>query len=71
MTDLQKLELRASELRKRLADIGGMADLTDEIRSDLDTLKAEYTDNDSRQAALKLAGDVPAEPVETRQDGGG
>ena len=70
MTDLQKLELRASELRKRLADIGGMADLTDEVRSELDTLKAEYTDNDSRQAALKLAGDVPAEPVETRQDGG-
>ena len=70
MTDLQKLELRASELRKRLADIGGMADLTDEIRSEMDTLKAEYTDNDSRQAALKIAGDVPAEPVETRQDGG-
>ena len=71
MTDLQKLELRAAELRKRLADIGGMADLTDEIRSELDTLKAEYTDNDSRQVALKLAGDVPSEPVETRQDGEG
>ena len=67
MTDLQKLELRASALRKRLADIGGMADLTDEIRSELDTLKAEYTDNDTQQVALKLAGDVPAEPVETRQ----
>ena len=71
MTDLQKLELRATELRKRLADIGGMAELSDEIRSDLDTIKAEYLDNDSRQAALKLAGDVPAEPVETRQDGEG
>ena len=69
MTDLQKLELRAAELRKRLADIGSMSDLTDEIRSELDTLKAEYTDNDSRQSALKIAGDVPPEPVETRQDG--
>ena len=67
MTDLQKLELRATELRKRLADIGTMAELSDEIRSEMDTLKAEYTDNDSRQAALKIAGDVPAEPVETRQ----
>ena len=67
MTDLQKLELRATELRKRLADIGTMAELSDETRSEMDTLKAEYTDNDSRQAALKIAGDVPAEPVETRQ----
>ena len=68
---MQKLELRAGELRRRLADIGGMADLTDEIRSELETLKAEYTDNDSRQAALKIAGDGPSEPVETRQDGEG
>ena len=71
MTPIQTLEIRAGEIRKRLADIGGMADLTDEIRSELETLKAEYTDNDSRQTALKIAGDVPSEPVETRQDGEG
>ena len=71
MTPIQTLKIRAGEIRQRLAAIGGMADLTDEIRSELETLKAEYTDNDSRQAALKIAGDVPAEPVETRQDGEG
>ena len=71
MTDLQKLELRASELRKRLADIGGMADITDEIRSELELMKAEYLDNDLRQTALKIAEDRPPEPVETRQDGEG
>ncbi len=70
MTPIQQLEVRSGELRKRLAEIGGLAELSDEIRNELDTLKAEYTDNDSRQAALKMAGDIPPEPVETRQDDG-
>ena len=68
MTPTQQLEIRAGEIRKRLADIGGMAELTDETRSELDKLKLEYTDNDSRQAALKMAGDAPAPVthIETR-----
>ena len=37
MTPLQKLTLRASEVRTRLAAIGGMSDLTDEVRSELET----------------------------------
>ena len=65
MTPLQKLTLRASEVRSRLAVIGGMSDLTDEIRSELETLKNEYADLETRQQALTIAGDVPPEP-ETR-----
>ena len=66
MTPIQQLEIRAGEIRKRLSDIGGMADLTDETRSELDTLKAEYADNDSRRAALTIAGDAPVTHIETR-----
>ena len=66
MTPIQTLEIRAGEIRKRLADIGGMAELTDETRSELDKLKLEYADNDSRRAALVIAGDAPVTHIETR-----
>ena len=39
MLPVQILEIRAGEIRKRLSEIGGMADMTDEVRSELDTLK--------------------------------
>ena len=43
MTPLGSLELRAGEIRRRLAAIGGMdGDLTDETRAELDTLRREY-----------------------------
>ena len=66
MTDLQKLEIRAGEIRKRLADIGGMAELTDETRSELENLKLEYGDNDSKRAALVISSDAPVTHIETR-----
>ena len=65
MTPTQQLEIRAGEIRKRLSDIGGMAELTDETRSELDKLKLEYSDNESRRAALTIAGDAPVR-IETR-----
>ena len=52
MTPIQTLEIRAGEIRKRLADIGGMEELTDETRSELDKLKLEYSDNDSKPGGL-------------------
>ena len=71
MTPIQTLEIRAGEIRKRLGDIGALAELTDETRSELDKLKLEYTDNDSRQAALKIAGDAPViHTLETRSSEG-
>ena len=66
MTPIQTLEIRAGEIRKRLADIGALAELTDETRSELDKLKLEYADNDSRRAALVIAGDAPVTHIETR-----
>ena len=66
MTPIQTLEIRAGEIRRRLSDIGSMAELTDETRSELDKLKLEYSDNDSRRAALTIAGDAPVTRVETR-----
>ena len=47
-----------------------MEDLTEELRAELEKLKNEYTDNDSKQAALKIAGDSPATPIETRSTEG-
>ena len=65
MTPLQTLEIRASEIRTRLSAIGGQSELTDETRTELDTLKAEYMTNESRQQALKIAGDAPRTPLES------
>ena len=59
MTDLQTLELRASEIRSRLAELGMLADLDAEQREELDALGKEYGDCERRQRALKVAGDSP------------
>lgn len=66
MTPLQNLEIRATEIRARLGDIGGLDELTDEVRAELTTLKREYQDNENKQTALKMAGDSPRTPLETR-----
>ena len=70
MTPIQQLEIRSGEIRKRLADIGAMADLTDETRSELEKLKLEYQDSDSRRAALTIASDAPVTHIETRSSEG-
>ena len=66
MTPIQTLEIRAGEIRKRLSELGGMAELTDETRAELDKLKVEYADNDARRAAITIASDSPVTHVETR-----
>lgn len=64
MTKLQRLQLRASEIRNRLNELGGAEDLTDEQRSEIETLRNEYSENETRQQALMVAGDEPQ--LETR-----
>ena len=55
MTPLQTLEVRQGEVKIRLAELGGMAELdTEETRAELDTLRTEYTDTERRMAALRL-----------------
>ena len=64
MTKVQRLELRASEIRQRLNELSGMAELTDETRSEIDTLSIEYADVERQKRAAILAGDTPSETPE-------
>ena len=71
MTSLQTLELRASEIRARLTEIGGLdGDMGDETRSELTKLRGEYGDNERRQQALRIGNDTPT-PTERRNDSEG
>ena len=71
MTPLATLEVRAADIRRRLGEIGGMAhsDITDEITSELGTLRAEHAANELQQTALKISDGTPT-PVETRSSEG-
>ena len=72
MTPQQTLELRASEIRTRMSEIGGMpGELPLETRSELDNLRNEYGDNERKQQAMRIAGDAPVKPLETRSDAEG
>ena len=65
MTPLQLQEVKAGELRIKLAEFAALADFTDEQRAELDQLRAEYTDTERRMAALRMTETTPA-PLETR-----
>lgn len=65
MTKKQKLELRRSAIRERLGEIAGLAGdaLTDEIRSEQDSLETEYRDTERQLRAATIAEDGdPNEP---------
>ena len=69
MTNAQKLEIRASEIRQRLNEISGLEGeaLTDEVRTESDTLQTEYRDTETkRRAAIvaESAEDAKVVPVE-------
>ena len=68
MTKAQRLELRASEIREKLNDLSGQDSLTNEQRSEIDTLAAEYRDTEARRRAAIVAEDAEAaEAAETRE----
>ena len=69
MKPIDTLRLRAIEVRARLAELA-TAEVTDETRGELDTLKTEYADIERRQAALIISGDTP-EPMENQHDAEG
>ena len=66
MTRLQRLELRASEIRTRLNELSGIetGELTDETRLEMDKLGVEYADVERQKRAAILAGDTPEETPE-------
>ena len=59
MTNLQRLTIRASEIRQRLNECSGLTGdaLTTEIRSEVDTLTTEYTDTEVKLRAAIVADD--------------
>ncbi len=65
MTNSQRLELRASEIRQRLNEISGLDDLSDDVRAESDRLTTEYADCETKRRAALVAED--AERVETHE----
>ena len=63
MTTAQKLALRASEIRKRLAELAAIDEQTDETRSEIAKLREEYQDVETRAQAAIISED---KPIETR-----
>ena len=59
MTKLQKLTLRASEIRTKLAELAAVDELSDEQRSEIGTLRIEYTDVETKIQAAMTAEDEP------------
>ncbi len=59
MTPLQNAQLRASEIRGKLAELGGVDELTDEQRGEIAELRNEYQDVETRIQALTVADDEP------------
>lgn len=63
MTALQKLNIRASDIRLKLSELASAeGELSDEQRSEIGKLKAEYQDIETRSQALTIAGDAEPEP---------
>ena len=65
MNTAKKLAIRASEIRGRLAELAGEPELNDETRSELEKLRNEYTDVETRSQAAILSESADP-PVETR-----
>ena len=55
MTEAQKVALAMSRTRQRLNEIGGMEELTDEVREESATLERKYADLEVRSRALTIA----------------
>ena len=80
MTNAQKLTIRLSEIRQRLNEIAGLEGdaLTDEIRTEADTLTGEFRDKETQHRAAIIAegeeqraaagefGNADGEPAEVR-----
>ena len=66
MTPLQKAQLRSSEIRSRMADLAS-GETTDEVRSEIDALKSEYRDVETRSQALMVSEDKPTFPENTAE----
>ena len=55
MTTIQKLAIRLSEIRSKLNELSGVAELTDEQRAELDSLTTEYQQKEAQHRAAIVA----------------
>ena len=55
MKEEQKIALRISEVRQKLNELGGKADLTEDDQTEIDTLSKEYATLETRARALTIA----------------
>ena len=71
MTPLMELEVRASDIRKRMIAMGGLPtnEVTEDVETELRELRGELTANESQQTAIKVAS-TPDTPLETRTSEG-
>ena len=70
MLGSQKLELRASEIREKLNLLSGTETLSDEQRTEVDTLSLEYRDVETKRRAAIVAEDREAESAKEGGEGG-
>ena len=65
MTEKQKVEVRLSEVKKGLNELGTKPELSDEDRTQFDKLKTEYTDLEVRFQALTISEPEPKKTDDT------
>lgn len=70
MTNLQKIQIRQSEVRERLNELSGMDSLTDEQGTELEKLSNEFQDLEKRFRAAVLA-EPETTPALDKPDGEG
>ena len=63
MTLTQRLTIKASEERSRLAELAGLDELTDELRAELGKLGTEHQDTEARLRASTAADDSTPQPA--------
>ena len=69
MTALQKIQLRLSEIRTKLSELGAVeGDLTAEQTAEIGTLRTEYQSCETRSQALMVAEPVEPETTEETPD---
>ena len=71
MTESQKHQIRASEIRTRLAEIAGLTDdgMSAEIRTEADKLGSEYQNVETRHRAALVSEDTELRAAETGRGG--
>ena len=69
MTNLQKLELRRSEIREQLSKLSGSDTLTEENKTEIETLTKEFQDKETQYRAALIAEGETTQARETGNDG--